>query len=327
MSEKEKQLVVTEVNFLRELRHPFIVKYYDRIIDKRRTKLYIVMECCQRGDLSQLISKCRADGTYLKEELIWKIFAQILLAIKGCHRHRDATGTLKPILHRDIKPQNIFMGSNHDVKLGDFGLAKELDSESKFAQTHVGTPYYMSPELVNQQKYNEMSDIWAVGCLVYELAALRPPFDAANQLALALKINKGNFARIPKRYSDSLQFMIQKMLRLRSHERPRVEELERQARAIPYLRMGRLSVKECSLNYRFALRERELRKREEALAAKEQDYKRRVSALKRLEKKQMHHNKEHRHKINRRRSADDVGLRQNLGPHNYQNENNKRLMK
>lgn len=224
------------------------------------------------------------------------------------------------------------MGANHDVKLGDFGLAKELDSESKFAQTHVGTPYYMSPELINQQRYNEMSDIWAVGCLVYELAALRPPFDAPNQLTLALKINKGSFARIPMRYSDSLQCMIQKMLRLRSHERPRVEELERESRVIPFLRLGRLSVKECSLNYRFALKERELRKREDALAAKEQDYKRRLSALKRLEKQvssagghRDENDYKNRHKINRRRSADDLsGLaRLNLGANKYQ----KKLVK
>ena len=71
------------------------------------------------------------------------------------------------------------------MKMGDFGLARELDSQSKFARTNVGTPYYMSPEQTNGLKYDERSDIWAVGCVLYELAALRPPFQARNQVALA----------------------------------------------------------------------------------------------------------------------------------------------
>ena len=81
-----------------------------------------------------------------------------------------------------------------------------------YAQTHVGTPYYMSPEQINEQKYNEKSDIWSLGCIVYEMAALRPPFKANNQLALALKIKEGKFDRIPYRYSDDLWSVIQIML-------------------------------------------------------------------------------------------------------------------
>ena len=71
MSEKEKELVVSEVNILRELRHPYIIRYYDRIINKATTKLYIVMEYCENGDLSKLIKKCRREGTYVEEYRIW----------------------------------------------------------------------------------------------------------------------------------------------------------------------------------------------------------------------------------------------------------------
>ena len=149
MSDKEKAHVVSEVNFLRELRHPFIVKYYDRIIDKKSMKLYIVMESCGGGDLKRLIKKCKAQKVHLREDKIWRMFSQIVLALAECHHHEEGGG-VKPILHRDIKPGNLFLDRDQNIKIGDFGLAKELSSKSKFAYTNVGTPYYMSPELVNE---------------------------------------------------------------------------------------------------------------------------------------------------------------------------------
>lgn len=136
------------------------------------------------------------------------------MALKECHRHKDSTGKVTPILHRDLKPGNIFMDSAQNIKIGDFGLAKELGSESKFATTNVGTPFYMSPEMINEQKYNEKSDIWALGCLLYELCALVPPFDAHNHLSLAVKINAGKFDRIPSVYSEDLHRAIRWMLSL-----------------------------------------------------------------------------------------------------------------
>lgn len=214
MTEREKKHVVTEVNLLRELRHPYIVKYCDRIIDKQTTKLYIVMEYCPGGDLAKLIKKHRAERSYIKEKYIWKFISQLVLALEECHTHKDPSGRTKPILHRDIKPANIFIDTSGDVKLGDFGLARELSSESKFAETYVGTPYYMSPELISQLKYNKTCDIWALGCLAYELAALRPPFEASNHLSLALKISEGRFPRIPSRYSDQLQNFIKSALQV-----------------------------------------------------------------------------------------------------------------
>ena len=174
---------LSQVNILRELRHPFIVRYYDRIIDKATTRIYIVMEFCEGGDLGRIIKRCRRDKTYLDEAFIWKCFSQMVLALKDCHRHKEpalaagsgseaaaagagagagssaAAERVKPILHRDLKPGNIFLDSARNIKMGDFGLAKELASESKYAQTNVGTPFYMSPEQINEQRYNEKSDI------------------------------------------------------------------------------------------------------------------------------------------------------------------------
>lgn len=82
MNEREKQQLVAEVNILRELSHPNIVKYYDRIIDKKEGKIYIVMEYCEGGDLATMLKKCRKENDFIAEDVIWKVFTQIVLALK-----------------------------------------------------------------------------------------------------------------------------------------------------------------------------------------------------------------------------------------------------
>uniref|UniRef100_K3WG65 non-specific serine/threonine protein kinase n=1 Tax=Globisporangium ultimum (strain ATCC 200006 / CBS 805.95 / DAOM BR144) TaxID=431595 RepID=K3WG65_GLOUD len=299
MSEKEKQLIVSEVNILRELRHPHIVRYLDRVIDKQATKIYIVMEYCEGGDLSQYIKRKKREGSYIEEGFIWHIFTHIFLALKECHRHREGN-VVRPILHRDIKPGNIFLDSNNNAKLGDFGLAKELSSESRFAQTNVGTPYYMSPEMVNEMTYDERSDIWALGCLLYEMATLAPPFDATNQLALAKKINAGKFTRIPQQYSEGLFQVIRWMLHRQRSRRPRIEDLERvpqlQQRLRAYAAANAPSPEQqLQATYSQKMKEllaieEDLRRQEAALIAREKklkelemDYVRREAELKKRE--------------------------------------------
>jgi len=88
-----------------------------------------------------------------------------------------------------------------------------------------GTPYYMAPEQVNELPYNEKCDIWSMGCLIYEMATLAPPFEAANQLALAVKIKAGRVARLPEGYSDELNSAVRSMLQLESTKRPSIEDL------------------------------------------------------------------------------------------------------
>lgn len=105
------------------------------------------------------------------------------------------------------------MDEKQNVKLGDFGLAKSVSGQSQFAKTYVGSPYYMSPEQCNEQGYNEKSDIWSLGIILFEMANLDPPFKANNHLALALKIKDGVFSRIPEQYSEELMRVITWMLK------------------------------------------------------------------------------------------------------------------
>ena len=107
------------MNILRELRHPNIVKYYDRIIDKEKSRIYIVMEFCEQGDMGQLIKRCKKQKDYIPEEMGWKILSQMILGLFECHKRKEGK-----ILHRDLKPGNVFIDSQNNVKLGDFGLSK-----------------------------------------------------------------------------------------------------------------------------------------------------------------------------------------------------------
>lgn len=119
----------------------------------------------------------------------------------------------------------MFIGDKNKVKLGDFGLSKTLVNESLYAYTNVGTPYYMSPEQINEERYNHKSDVWSLGCIIYETVALKPPFQAENYLALAVKIKEGKIGKIPSHYSKDLQTVIEKMLKVDPSERPSIEDL------------------------------------------------------------------------------------------------------
>lgn len=214
------------------------------------------MEYCEGGDMKTLLRNCKKNRDYIAEDVIWKIFSQILLALNECHNKKSGK-----VLHRDLKPANIFLDAQNNIKLGDFGLSRMMGDQSVFAYTYVGTPYYMSPEQITESKYNEKSDIWSAGCLLYEIAALRPPFEASNHLSLAMKIKSGKFERIPIRYSESLQKVLEMMININPTARPTAEQLL----TVPHIS---IRVQEKKLKDKAAQmksREKELNKREEAL--------------------------------------------------------------
>jgi len=264
MSEKEKQNIVSEVNILKELHHPNIVQYYDRIIDKKNKKIFIIMEYCEGGDIGNVIKKLKKTKEYFPEELIWKFFIQVLMALKTCHNHKEGK-----ILHRDIKPSNVFLDGENNAKLGDFGLSRMLSEENNFAYSRVGTPYYMSPEQIEDMRYNEKSDIWSLGCFLYELATFSPPFNATNQLSLALKIKSGNVDNIPNIYSQELSSVIMCLMRVNPENRPNAEEITNYPPVI--IRIRERKLKEYYLKLK--KKEQDLQKREEIVNIKEEEIK------------------------------------------------------
>ena len=271
MSEKEKQNIVSEVNILKELHHPNIVQYYDRIIDKQNQKIYIIMEYCEGGDIGKIIKKLKSSQEHFPEELIWKFFIQVLQALKFCHNYKE--GKCK-ILHRDIKPSNVFLDGNNNVKLGDFGLSRILSEENNFAHSQVGTPYYMSPEQIEDLKYNEKSDIWSLGCFLYEITTFSPPFNASNQLSLAMKIKNGNVEKIPNIYSNELNNIIMCLIRVNPESRPNADEI---LNFPPVnIRIKERKVKDYYLKIKkkeneLKIKEEELKRKEDEIMEKEKD--------------------------------------------------------
>ena len=252
MSEKEKQLIVSEVNILRAFKHPYIVKYYDRVIDRDAFKIYIIMEYCDQGDLAALIKRNRQMGVEPEERLVWRMAMQLCLALEQCHRRKEGK-----ILHRDIKPANIFLDKDYNVKLGDFGLARVMSETTQFAHSNVGTPYYMSPEQINDQAYDEKSDIWSLGCVLYEFCTNRPPFEANSHLSLALKIKAGRIAALTT-VSSELASLVTSCLLVDPVRRPNIDNLLNS----PSL-STRLKEKKLSNHYH------ELKKKEEELSDRE----------------------------------------------------------
>lgn len=162
-----------EVRLLQQLKHPNIINYNESFI--QGTKLFIVLELADGGDLSKLIKYYQKKRQIINERIILKYFTQVCSAVKYIHSKR--------ILHRDIKPANIFMTSDGVVKLGDFGLGRFFSQNTRDAFSIVGTFYYMSPERIRESGYGFSSDVWSLGCVLYELITLNSPFCILNTVA------------------------------------------------------------------------------------------------------------------------------------------------
>ena len=173
------------------------------------------MDYADGGDLSMKIKE--QNGVLFSEDKILDWFTQVCLAIKHIHDRK--------ILHRDIKSQNIFLTKNGEVKLGDFGIAKCLNQTQDKTQTYVGTPYYLSPEIINSQPYGFKSDIWSLGVLLYEMCALKMPFDASNLPQLYIKIINCNYQPLNNMYSNELRELVKEMLNEASIKRPTINEI------------------------------------------------------------------------------------------------------
>ena len=177
MDEKKKKYAVKEARIMEKFTHPNIIRSYD-VYKTKRGKLCIVMEYADGGDLNKLIKKKKEDlkngykTAFFKEEEVLDIFCQAIMALQAVHQEK--------ILHRDIKSHNVFLTKDMQVKLADFGVSRVLSTSKSRAATIIGTPYYYSPEMCKGESYDQKSDIWSMGVLLFEMCALEYPFKGQN---------------------------------------------------------------------------------------------------------------------------------------------------
>ena len=217
MSADDLRETLTEVQVLQSLHHPFVIEMQSCFLTSKH--LNIVMPLADCGDLSSFIKNQK--GCALAESEVLIMFTQICCALKHVHDRK--------ILHRDIKSANILLCTglrgNLEAKLADFGIARVLHGTMELASTAVGTPYYMSPELCKNESYDSKSDVWALGCLLYEMCTQKNPFTGVNFSGLALKILRGKYPPLPSSYSRNMSVLVSMMLEVDAHKRPNVSQI------------------------------------------------------------------------------------------------------
>ncbi|NWS38594.1 NEK1 kinase, partial [Probosciger aterrimus] len=204
MSNKEREESRREVAVLANMKHPNIVLYRESF--EENGCLYIVMDYCEGGDLFKKINAQK--GILFSEDQILDWFVQICLALKHIHDRK--------ILHRDIKSQNIFLTKDGTIQLGDFGIARVLNSTAELARTCIGTPYYLSPEICQNKPYNNKSHCF-LSCMIQ--------FEAGNMKNLVLKIISGPFPPVSTHYSYDLRNLLSQLFKRNPRNRPSVNSI------------------------------------------------------------------------------------------------------
>ena len=215
LSEKEKENSLNEIRILASLSHKNIIGYKDAFFDKKSKTLNVVMEFANDGDIYSKIKYNLKHDLFFKEEIIWDYLIQILEGLNYLHE--------KKIIHRDLKSANIFLMKDRTIKIGDLNVSKI--NKLGMAYTQTGTPYYASPEIWLDQPYDYKSDIWSLGCILYELCQLKPPFRGTSLKNLCMNIQNGIYNPIPDFYSNDLKNMISFMLQKDPNLRPSTKQI------------------------------------------------------------------------------------------------------
>ena len=215
LSKKEIENALNEVSILSSVKSEYIISYKDSFIDETDSTLCIIMEYADEGDLQKKITLYKKLKKSFLENDIWRIFIQITKGLKDLHDYN--------ILHRDLKSANIFLFKDGTVKIGDLNVSKITSRGLGCTQT--GTPFYASPEVWKDNPYNCKSDIWSLGCVLYEICMLSTPFVCDNMKGLFNKIMKGKFKKINEKYSIQLNSVVEKLIVVKSDCRPSAKEI------------------------------------------------------------------------------------------------------
>lgn len=215
-NEEEKKKIENEGKLLSSINSEYVVKYFDSFIEN--SKYYIVMELCDGDNLDNFIEIYKVINQSIPEKTIIDIFKHILLGVKEIHA--------KNIIHRDLKPLNIFISLvDNKIKIGDFGISKQLDPNKNYAQTQIGTILYVSPELIKGEKYTNKTDIWSLGCILYELCELKLIFPYTNKISFYNSVLSDKPKDINKKYGKELQDLINKLLEKDPSRRPDINSV------------------------------------------------------------------------------------------------------
>ena len=216
LSEKQKLSSLNEIRVLASIKNKYIINYKEAFLDEKDCTLCLVMEYADKGDLEKRIKEQKEKGKYFNEKDIWKVFIQIVNGLKSLHD--------QGIMHRDIKSSNIFLFSNGMAKIGDLNVCKIL-SKDNLGHTQAGTPAYAAPEVWMEKPYGLKSDIWSLGCVLYEMITLKCPFREDNMMKLYNKILVGEYKKIPNKFSEELNWIVGKMINSEINKRFSCEEI------------------------------------------------------------------------------------------------------
>jgi len=212
---KDNNYLLTELKILAYNKSNYLLNSHDTFIDGY--DICIVTKLSEKGDLKRFIDKMRRKNTNIKESLIWNFLIQLCLGVHYLHSYN--------IIHRDLKTANIFINKDLSLIIGDFGVSKILKPHYSCTDTQIGTPYYISPEIVKGKKYNKKIDVWSIGCILCEMMTREYAFKSNNIHALNYKIVNGSYHLSNTEYSNDLVNLVKKMIDTNIDRRPDIIDI------------------------------------------------------------------------------------------------------
>eukprot|EP00933_Yihiella_yeosuensis_P022119 TRINITY_DN17418_c0_g1_i1.p1 TRINITY_DN17418_c0_g1~~TRINITY_DN17418_c0_g1_i1.p1 ORF type:complete len:383 (-),score=50.87 TRINITY_DN17418_c0_g1_i1:46-1194(-) len=212
--------MLNEYEVMKRLNHPNIIRCLGYFWEFQSQSLFIVLEYAKRGDLHSELQARKQIGQHFTDEEVCDICGQILLGLAHIHS--------KGIVHRDIKSLNLFLTDTGMVKLGDFGVSRQMSDQTMFLNSFYGTPLYLSPEIIEGRSYSWSTDIWSVGVVVYELLSLQPPFHGPSLQDVISAVLRAKPAPLPRSRPAELCNIVGEMLSREASRRPSAENLLKQ---------------------------------------------------------------------------------------------------